>query len=336
MKILVLMHKDLVPPENIQENNFDKDEVPWITEYDVINALLELGHKVKACGVISDLKVIKNAIDEFKPTLIFNLLEEFDGEVLFDQNVVSYLELLRVPYTGCNPRGLMLARDKALAKKILLFHRLKTPHFQVFPKNKKTKKAKHLNYPLIVKCLTEEASLAIAKASIVHNEEKLIERVKYINQKIGVDAIVEEFVEGREFYVGVMGNYKIKTLPVWELKFENVERPEKELYSNRAKWNNKYRDRKGIKTEHAQLDDEVVKRINHICKKAYKHLNLNGYARVDLRMNSNGDIYIIEVNPNPNIAREDEFATSAKFEGKNYTSLLTDILRLSKSWAKKV
>lgn len=330
------MHKDLVPPENIHEDKFDKDEVPWITEYDVIKALKELGHKVKACGVISDLKVIKSAIDEFKPTLIFNLLEEFDGEVIFDQNVVSYLELLRVPYTGCNPRGLMLARDKALAKKILLFHRLKTPYFQVFPKNKKTKKAKHLKYPLIVKCLTEEASLAIAKASIVQSEEKLKERVQYINQKIGVDAIVEEFVEGREFYVGVMGNYKLKTLPVWELKFEKVDRPEKELYSNRAKWNNKYRDRKGIKTEHAQLDDETVKRINHICKKAYKHLNLNGYARVDLRMNADGEIYIIEVNPNPNIAREDEFATSANYEGKKYTDLITDILRLSKSWAKKV
>ncbi len=330
------MHKDLVPPEDIQEKDFDKDEVPWITEYDVIKALRELGHSVFLCGVISDLKVIKNAIDEFKPTLIFNLLEEFDGEVLFDQNVVSYLELLRVPYTGCNPRGLMLARDKALTKKILLFHRLKTPQFQVFPKNKKTRKLKHLEYPLIVKCLTEEASLAIAKASIVYNEEKLRERVQYINQKIGVDAIVEEFIEGREFYVGVMGNYQIKTLPIWELKFEKVENPEKELYSNRAKWNNKYRDRKGIKTEHAELDTETVKRIQHICKKAYKHLNLNGYARVDLRMNSNGDIYIIEVNPNPNIAREDEFASSAAHREIQYTKLITKILKLAKSWAKKV
>ena len=330
------MHKDLVPPKDIKEEEFDKEEVPWITEYDVITGLKELGHTVQACGVISDLKVIKNSIDEFKPALIFNLLEEFDGEVLFDQNVVSYLELLRVPYTGCNPRGLMLARDKALTKKILLFHRLKTPHFQVFPKNKKTRKSKNLQYPLIVKCLTEEASLAIAKASIVHSEEKLIERVQYINQKIGVDAIVEEFIEGREFYVGVMGNYKVKTLPVWELRFEKVDRPEKELYSNRAKWNNKYRDRKGIKTEHAELDLETEKRIKHICKKAYKHLNLNGYARVDLRMNTNGDIYIIEVNPNPNIAKEDEFASSASFLGTSYPKLLTQVLKLAKSWAKKV
>lgn len=330
------MHKDLVPPANINENEFNKDEVPWITEYDVINALQSLGHKVKICGVISDLKSIKTAIDEFNPSLIFNLLEEFDGEVLFDQNVVSYLELLRVAYTGCNPRGLMLARDKALAKKILLFHRLKTPQFQVFPRNRKTKKSKHLTYPLIVKCLTEEASLAIAKASIVHNEEKLIERVQYINQSIGVDAIVEEFIEGREFYVGVMGNYKISTLPIWELKFEKVEKPEKELYSNRAKWNNKYRDRKGIKTEHADLDPETQKKIQRICKKAYKQLNLNGYARVDLRMNSQGDIYIIEVNPNPNIAKEDEFSMSAAHSGLSYEDLITKLLKLAKGWSKKV
>ncbi|CBW27144.1 putative D-alanine--D-alanine ligase [Halobacteriovorax marinus SJ] len=336
MKVLVLMHKDLVPPTDIKEDQFDKDEVPWITEYDVIKALNNLGHKVEICGVISDLKLIKNAIDKFKPTVIFNLLEEFDGEVLFDQNVVSYLELLRVPYTGCNPRGLMLARDKALAKKILLFHRIKTPHFQVFPKNRKVKTSKHLKYPLIVKCLTEEASLAIAKASIVYNEEKLKERVKYINQKIGVDAIVEEFIEGREFYVGVMGNYKTQTLPVWELKFENVEKPEKELYSNRAKWNNKYRDRKGIKTEAATLSPELELKIKNICKKVYKHLNLNGYARVDLRMNPAGEVYVIEVNPNPNIAREDELASSALHSKVNYEQLITKILKLAKSWAKKV
>jgi D-alanine-D-alanine ligase len=336
VKVLVLMHKDLVPPLDKSEKDFDREEVPWITEWDVIKGLEELGHKVIPVGVISDLRVIKDSIEEHNPHIIFNLLEEFDGEVLFDQNVVSYLELLRVPYTGCNPRGLMLARDKALAKKILLYHRIKTPRFQVFPKNKKTKKQKALEFPLIVKCLTEEASLAISKASVVHNEEKLLERVQYINQKIGVDAIVEEFIEGREFYVGVMGNYKLKPLPVWELKFENVEKPEKEFYSNRAKWNTKYRNRKGIKTEFAELTKEKEQQIFNICKKVYKHLNLNGYARVDLRMNNNGDIYIIEVNPNPNIARTDEFAASAKHQGISYTNLLKEVLKLAKNWSKKV
>jgi D-alanine-D-alanine ligase len=330
------MHKDLVPPLELSEKEFDRNEVPWITEWDVIKGLESLGHTAIPVGVISDLKVIKDAIDEYSPNLVFNLLEEFDGEVLLDQNVVSYLELLRVPYTGCNPRGLMLARDKALTKKILLYHRIKTPRFQVFPKNKKTKKNKQLNFPLIVKCLTEEASLAISKASVVNSEEKLLERVKYINQKIGVDAIVEEFVEGREFYVGVMGNYKLKTLPVWELKFENVEKPEKEFYSNRAKWNTSYRKRKGIKTGLANLSNEKINVINKLCKRTYKQLNLNGYSRVDLRMTNDGEVYVIEVNPNPCISRVDEFADSAKHIKIEYKDLLNEILKLAKNWAKKV
>ncbi len=330
------MHKDLVPPLSKTEDEFDRDEVPWITEWDVMRGLEALGHTAIAVGVISDLKVIKDAIDEYSPHLIFNLLEEFDGEVLFDQNVVSYLELLRVPYTGCNPRGLMLARDKALAKKILLYHRLKTPRFQVFPKNKKTKKNKSLSFPLIVKCLTEEASLAISKASVVHSEEKLYERVQYINHKIGVDAIVEEFIEGREFYVGILGNYKLKPLPIWELKFEKVEHPEKEFYSRSAKWNTKYRNRKGITTTFATVSKEEEEIINKVCKRAYKHLNLNGYARIDLRMTNTGEVYIIEVNPNPNISKDDDFATSANHLGMTYPMVLKDILKLAKGWAKKV
>lgn len=326
------MHEALIPPLEKSADDFNRDEVPWLVEWDVIKGLESLGHTVTPIGVISDLKVIETAIEKFQPQVVFNLLEEFDGETLFDQNVVSYLELLRVPYTGCNPRGLMLARDKALAKKVLLFHDIKTPHFQVFPRNTKSKKNKDIAFPLIVKCLTEEASLAISKASVVHNEEKLLERVQYIHEKIGVDAIVEEFVEGREFYVGVMGNESIQTFPIWELKFENVEKPEKEFYSNRAKWNHKYRHKKGIKTTHALLDLEKEKEFSSICKKAYKELNLNGYARIDLRMNLDGEIYIIEVNPNPDISALDDFASSAKHKGVSYEKLLSKILNLAKKW----
>jgi D-alanine-D-alanine ligase len=328
------MHEALIPPLEKSHDDFDRAEVPWLVEWDVIKGLESLGHQVISVGVLSDLEVIKDAIDKYDPQVIFNLLEEFDGETLFDQNVVSFLELLRVPYTGCNPRGLMLARDKALAKKVLLFHQIKTPNFQVFPKNKITKMNKDITFPLIVKCLAEEASLAISKASVVHNENKLLERVQYIHTKIGVDAIVEEFVEGREFYVGIIGNEKIKAFPVWELKFEKVDRPEKEFYSNRAKWNNKYRHKKGIKTTHAELTPEKEKEFYKICKEAYKQLNLNGYARVDLRMDKDGHIFIIEVNPNPDISAFDDFASSARFKGMKYDKLLSEILSLAKSWHK--
>jgi D-alanine-D-alanine ligase len=330
-RVLVLVHKDLVPPETVKKSEVDRDNTEWITEFDVIDALNSRGHEVKVLGVYSDLIEIKRAIDEFTPHVVFNLLEEFDGEVLFDQNVVSYLELLRVPYTGAAPRALLLCRDKSLAKKILSYHRIKTPGFCVFPKNRPStnSRPKNLNYPMIVKCLTEEASLGIAQSSLVASDEKLIERVEYITKKLGVDAIAEEFVEGRELYVGVLGNQRLKVLPVWELAYDKVENPEKEIYSRRAKWNNAYRQKKGINTRKADLPPEKEREIQNLCKKIYKALGLTGYARIDLRLDSEGRAHFLEANPNPNVALDDEFALSAKHAKIQYGELIDQLLALA-------
>lgn len=337
LRVLVLMHVDLVPPENAKEliKQAKKDNAPdpaWVTELNVIETLSKAGHTVEKLGVYSDLTKIRSAVEEFKPHIVYNLLEEFDGESLFDQNVVSYLELLRVPYTGNNPRGLILGRDKALTKKLLSYHRIKTPKFVVFPKNKKKKVPKWIEYPVIVKCLNEEASLGISQASVVKTEEKLLERIQYIHKTFNTDVIVEEFIEGREFYVGVYGNYRLHTLPVWELVFKNADNPEKELYSRQAKWNNKYRSRKGITTEKAKLDDDLIKKAHDIAKKTYKALEQNGYTRIDLRMNDKNEFYVIEANPNPNIGNEDEFALSAKASGLKYEELLQKIVSLGLNW----
>jgi len=328
------MHKDLVPPEDVDPNKLDTFSTPYLTEADVVYTLKTLGHEVKTIGIISDLIPLREAIDTFKPHVVFNLLEEFDGEAVFDQNVVSYLELLRVPYTGNNPRGLIFARDKALTKKILTYHRIKTPKFQVFPKNKKTKRHIQLKFPLIVKCLDEEASLGISQASIVTSDEKLQERVKFIHKKWGVDAIAEQFIEGREFYVGVLGNYQLKVLPVWELEFNKSDEPAKEFYSQRAKFNEKYRMKKGITTKKAEIDEELEKKIVEICKRTYKVLNLNGYARIDLRVDSQNRVYVIEANPNPDIACTDEFASSADYINFSYPDLLEKIISLGIAWSK--
>ena len=332
-RVLVLIHTDLVPPADLILKDEDRLKTPWTTEYDVISHLKKSGHQVAIVGVYSDLTVIRKNIEEFKPHIVFNLLEEFDGESLFDQNVVSYLELMRIPYTGCNPRGLILARDKALTKKILSYHRLKSPKFAAFPKNKRFKAPKNLTYPLIVKCLSEEASLGIGKVSIVHSEEKLKERLTYIHEKFTVDAIAEEFIKGREFFVGVLGNYRLEVLPVWELRFDNVEKPENELYSRQAKWNEAYRKRRGIKSGHAKLDEALEKRIKEMAKKTYRALGLNGYARIDMRVNDQGEVYVIEANPNPNIAKDDEFAESSYLHKKyKYQALLDRLLKLGMNW----
>lgn len=333
LRILVLMHADLVPPENAELPEKSRLDTPWTTEYDVLTGLKKMGHKVQPLGVYSDLSKIRNAIEEFKPHIVFNLLEEFDGEAVFDSHVVSYLELLRIPYTGCNPRGLMMARDKALTKKILTYHRIKTPRFAVFPKNRRTKVPKFLKYPIIVKCLDEDASLGLSQASIVASEEKLLERVEYIHKKIGVDAIVEEFVEGREFYIGVMGNYRMELLPAWEVFYRKADNPEKEFYSRSAKWNEKYRQRKGVDSGKAKINDDIEKRAKEIAKKTYKALGLNGYARIDLRMDAEEKIFVIEANPNPNIAMDDEFAESSFYKKQwNYQEVLQKILNLGLKW----
>lgn len=334
LRILVLMHTDLVPEEGATLADKDRLETPWTTEYDVLTHLEAMGHQIQPLGIYSDLSKIKNAIEEFKPHIVFNLLEEFDGEAVFDSNVVSYLELLRVPYTGCNPRGLMIARDKSLTKKVLMYHRIKTPRFAVFPKNRRTKVPKQLRYPLIVKCLDEDASLGLSKASIVYNEERLTERISYIHKKIGVDAIVEEFVEGREFYIGVMGNYRMELLPVWEVFYQKADKPEKEFYSRSAKWNEKYRQRKGIDSGKAKISPELEKKIQDVARKTYKALGLNGYARIDVRMDANEKVYVIEANPNPNIAMDDEFAESSyATKDWDYHKILQKILNLGLKWS---
>ncbi len=332
-KILLLVHKHLTPKdEQRKQERIDKKKIANITEQDVYDGLKKLGHNVRALGVESDLGTIRHNIEEFSPHIVFNLLESFHGIGLYDQNVVSYLELLKTAYTGCNPRGLMIARDKALTKKILTYHKMKCPKFFVFPKNKKVKKPKWLNFPLIVKCRLEESSTGISQSSIVHNEEKLKERIEFINHSLADDAIVEEFVEGREIYVGIIGNYRLQHLPAWELTFGTAKSPEKEIYTSRAKFNYEYRKEKEIKAQKAKLSPELEKKIYQICKRAYKVLGLNGYGRIDLRITSENEIYILEANPNPGLTFDDEFVESAKSEGINYNALLNKIVGLGLTW----
>jgi len=152
---------------------------------------------------------------------------------------VSYLELLQVPYTGCNPRGLFLARDKALSKKLLHYHRIRVPDFAVMKRGRRIQRPKRLDFPLIVKSLTQEASIGIAQASVVEDDAKLVERVQFVHESIGTDAIVEQFIAGRELYCGVIGNERLRVLPVWELTFDNLPEGRHAIATERVKWSYK-------------------------------------------------------------------------------------------------
>jgi D-alanine-D-alanine ligase len=331
-RVLTLVHKHLVPPADTQ--GIDVVTAPWKMEFDVIETLREIGHEVLPLGVHDDLGVLRAAIDEWKPTIVFNLLESFNDVTTFDMNVVGYLELLRVPYTGCNPRGLLLARDKALSKQLLAFHRVPVPDFMVFRPGRGMRLRRKLAFPLIVKSLTYEASVGISQASVVNDEEHLRRRVEFIHSSIGTEAIVERYIDGREFYVGLIGNERVRVLPVWEMHFRKmVEGGNWPIATERVKWSMKYQERHGIMTDQAQeLPDGAVEQIQRIAKRVYRTLGLTGYARVDLRMDQAGRIYVIEANPNPQLAYGEDFAESAERAGLTYEALLDRIVGLGLSW----
>src|SRR5258707_5383994 len=218
LRVLVLLDPSFLPPDS--SKGFSEQEINvWKTEYDVVSTLRANGHEVRPLGVQDALKPIRDEIESWKPDVAFNLLEQFHGEAAYDQNVASYLELLRVPYTGCNPRGLVLGRGKDLSKKLLTYHRIPLPAFAVYPKRRKIRRPARLGLPLIVKSLSEDASLGISQASVVDSDDKLVERVTFIHESIGTAAIAEQYIEGREIYVGVLGNERLRVFPIWELEF---------------------------------------------------------------------------------------------------------------------
>src|SRR6185503_10339127 len=204
LAVLVLCHDTLVPPRGAR--GYSRRAPPeWRTEFDVVRALRTLGHRVEVAGVQHDVEELLAAVRASRPELVFNLLVEFHSNPAFDQHVASLLELLQVPYTGCNPRGLTLARDKALSKQVLAAHGVDVPRFQVFERGARVRRARELAFPLIVKSRTEEASLGLARASLVTGERALSAHVAFVHEKLATDAIAEEYLAGRELYSAVLG-----------------------------------------------------------------------------------------------------------------------------------
>jgi D-alanine-D-alanine ligase len=326
LRILVLMHPDFVPPDSV--DGYTAQEInKWKTEYDVVSTLRAAGHDVHPLGVQEEIKPVRDEIEGFKPHVVFTLLEEFHYQTAYDQHIASFLELMKVPYTGCNPRGLVLARGKDLSKMLVHHRRIAVPAFAVFPMRSKVKRPPRLALPLIVKSLNEDGSHGISQASIVDTDEKLVERVAFIHERIETAAIAEQFIEGRELYVGVLGNNRLKALPVWELQFGTMGGDH--IATEKVKHDTSYQERVGIVDGPAKgLAPEVTDRIQRTAKRIYRTLGLDGYARIDFRLAADGTPYFIEANPNPEIAKSQEFATAAKHDGLDYTELLHRIVAL--------
>lgn len=331
-RLLVLVHEDLVPPDSV-EGKTDREIALWRTEFDVVQTLRRLGHDVEVLGVQSDLGAIRRAIEEHRPHVAFNLLEEFHGVAVYDQHVASYLELMKVPYTGCNPRGLMISHDKALCRKILAYHRVPGPRFQVFPMNRRTQVSKRLRYPLFVKSAVEDASYGISQASVVTDEAKLRARVDFIHESIGTDALVEEYVDGREMYVSVLGNERLQAFPVLEMDFGRMPEGSYRIASAKIKWDERYQDRVDVTVARAkELDPGVERRIRSMAKRVVRLLGMSGYARIDLRLDADGTPHLIEANANPDLAADDLFAETALLAGIPYDKLVQRIVSLGRRY----
>jgi D-alanine-D-alanine ligase len=331
LRVLALVDRTLVPPERASAQV--REGAEWKMEYDVVRTLRGLGHDLHVQGVGSDLSAIRDAIEEFRPQIAFNLLESFDNVATWDANVVAYLELLKVCYTGCNSRGLVLARDKAIAKKVLAYHRIPVTDFAVFPRGRAGRRPRRLTFPLIVKSLTFDASIGISQASVVEDDAKLQERVRFIHQSIGTDALVERYVEGRELYVGILGDRRLEIMPIWELSFAGMPEETRKIATERLKWSLTYQKKHGIVSGPAKdISDRAAARIREICKRVYRSLMLSGYARIDLRLSEAGEPYIMEANPNPQLSADEDFAQSARAAGLEYAQLLQRILGLGLRW----
>ena len=332
-RILILVHPDCVPPDTI-EGLTDAQMAPFKTEFDVAATLRDMGHAVHTLGVSGDFSDIRSAIREYNPHIVFNLLEEFAGVGVFDAHVAAYLEAIRQPYTGCNPRGLMLAHNKAVSKMICRYHRIPVPRFHVYPLGpRKVHRPKNLPYPLFVKSLTEEGSVGISEASVVTSDEQLADRVAYIHRTIGTDALAEQYIDGRELYIGVVGNQRLDTLPIWEMDFTGLRDGAPRIATTKVKWDHAYQKKIKLDTGLAKdLPDGLAESLPKLAKRAYRALQLSGYARMDFRLAPDGKAYLLEANPNPQLAYGEDFAESAEMTGMDYDKLLTRILNLGKRY----
>ncbi len=331
-RVLVVLHPSFMPPDSL-DGFSDKQIDEWRTEYDVVSTLKALGHEVRCLGVLDSLTQLRATIEEWRPSVVFNLLEEFGGIVTYDQHVVAFLELMRQPYTGCNPRGLLLSRDKPLCKQLLTYHRIPTPQFAVFRKGLRVQVPRRQRFPLFVKSTVEDASLGISQASVVEDAAKLKERIQFMHEQVGCDALVEQYIEGREFYVGVMGNERLQRLPVWELTFGSLPQSQAAIATRKVKWDRAYQARHGIGTRAASdLPPQLLARLDRLSRRIYRTLGLSGYARMDFRVTAAGEVYVLEANANPNLTANEDFARSAQAAGTEYPELLERLIALGQGY----
>lgn len=327
LEVTILANKALSP----EDPQYEKMEKDWDeVEHDISDALKEKGHAPNILGIKEDVKALFEGLINLKTDIVFNVCEAFKDDSQLEMHIAAALELCGFKYTGSSPQGLLLGQNKGLTKEILSYHDVKFPNFRIFPAGASDLRPSDLRFPLIVKPLKEDASIGINANSIVKNDDQLMERIHHVHEKLAQEAIVEEYIEGREFYVGILGNEKLEPLPLIELDFANIPDNKPKIYSYRAKWDAKYRKEKGIRSIFPKdISEELLHKIYETCKTAYHALNFQDYGRLDIRVTHDHEVYILEGNPNPYIAKGEDLPDAAEKMGIPYNDLIEKILLLA-------
>ena len=330
MKVLVLYDIDraIDPDEGLTIRALRREEQKP-TEADIISCLRALGHEVDRLAVYDDVRGMLDRIASFGPDVVFNQCETFLLDRANEPNIPAMLDLLKVRYTGAGPEALMLCKDKALAKKVLAFHGVRSAGFVVSTRARPLRKLRKFRFPAFVKPLGEESSNGISKASYAKNEAEALERAKFLHESFECDALIEEYIEGRELTVSVLGNPRPLAFPPRETFFGKAETDDDapRFATSRAKWNDAYRRKWAIRNgEPETLPAGAPEKLARTARMVYRILKVRGLMRLDARLTADGHVVVIEVNPNPGLAKTDDFALSAAAGGLDYQALIQRIL----------
>jgi D-alanine-D-alanine ligase len=327
MNLLVLIDPETVFERDPEFSGADT-EVCESMEFHIIHALRELGHTVSYLPFAPDPLAAARALLDAHPDLVFNLTEHFRGNRRHDANIAALLELLDIPFTGAGAEGLLLCRDKVTSKRLLGYHKIRLPHFFSVPRGT-TRLPAHPHFPLMVKPAQEDGSDGISLASVVHDREELIARIRMIHERMNQEALCEEYIAGREIYVGITGNDRLTAYPAREIKFGHSGEGGPAIATARVKTDAAYREKWGITYEHADLPPPLEQKVSRISKRIFRILQMRDYGRIDLRLTETGDVVFIEANPNPNLCEGDDLAESALRTGLTHNALIDRIVKLA-------